>query len=127
MVESLDGCGWRWGRRRAVAAVGRSISLRALGLLPPASREVAHEGVERRLLRLGDERVLDDRLDLCERLLTPRLDSRDREDVVPVLRTDRADQPVHDGVKDGLVELAVQRALRDGGDLAAGALGRAVD
>src|SRR3954471_9566707 len=114
MVESLDGCRWRWGRRRAVAAVGRSVSLRALGLRPPAGREVAHEGVERRLLRLGDERVLDDRLDLCERLLARRLDPRDGEDVVPVMRTDRADQPVLDGGEDGLVELAVQRALRHG-------------
>src|SRR4051794_19879083 len=87
-AESLDGGRRRRRRLWAVPAVGRSISLRALGLRPPARREVLYEGVERRLLGLRDERVLDRFLDLRERRLARWLDPGDREDQVAVVRAD---------------------------------------
>ena len=56
----------RVGRRRrrglrAVLAVGRLVALGALGLVLPALREVLHERVQRLLLVLGLERLLDRR------------------------------------------------------------------
>src|SRR5262245_42969623 len=78
------------GRLRAVLAVRGLVALGALRLVLPALREVLHEGVQRLLLVLGLERLLDRVLGLRERLLARRGDLGDVEDVVAVLRLDRA-------------------------------------
>ena len=66
------------GRRglRAVLAVGGLVALGALRLVLPALREVLHEGVQRLLLVLGLEGLLDRLLGLGERLLAGRRDRR---------------------------------------------------
>src|SRR5262249_56317582 len=51
--------GRRRRRLRAVLAVRRLVALGALRLVLPALREVLHEGVQRLLLALGLERLLD--------------------------------------------------------------------
>jgi hypothetical protein len=80
-----------------------------------------------RLPGLRDECVLDRLRDLREWSLTGRLDTGDPEDPVAVRRADRADQPVLGGPEDRRCEPAVERVLREGGDLAARAIGRFVD
>src|SRR5262249_61851125 len=92
----LAGGGGRRGRRRlrAVLAVRGLVALGALRLVLPALREVLHEGVERLLLALGLERLLDRVLGLGERLLRRRRDLGDLEDVVAVLGLDRARERV---------------------------------
>src|SRR5688500_13615813 len=79
------------GRRglRTVLAVRGLVAVGALGLFLPALREVLHEGVQRLLLALGGERLLDRLLGLGERLLAGLGDRADGEDVVAVLGLDR--------------------------------------
>src|SRR3954447_8998411 len=119
------------GRRRrglrAVLAVRGLVAVGALGLLPPALREVLHEGVQRLLLVLGGERLLDRLLGLGERLLARRGHAGDGEVVVAVLRLDRAHEIVLLGREDRVVELLVERALGLSRELAAGRLRRVVD
>src|SRR4051794_671020 len=124
-VRSRDGRGRRG--LRAVLAVGGLVAVRALRLFLPALREVLHEGVQRLLLVLGLERLLDRLLGLGQRLLRGVGDAGDREDVVAVLGLDRALELVLGGREDGLVQVGVERALGLRGQLAAGGLGGVVD
>src|SRR3954454_16891683 len=124
-VRARDGRGRRG--LRPVLAVGGLVAVRALRLLLPALREVLHEGVQRLLLVLGLERLLDRRLGLRERLLAGLGDIGHGEVVVAVLGLDRADELVLVGGEDRVVELLVERALGLGGQLAAGRLGGVVD
>ena len=127
-VPSVGAPGGR-GRRglRTVLAVRGLVAVRALGLFLPALREVLHEGVQRLLLALGGERLLDRLLGLGERLLAGLGDRGDGEDVVAVLGLDRTRELVLLGGEDGVVELLVERALGLRGQLAAGGLRRVVD
>src|SRR3954469_1581808 len=122
-------CGHRRRRRglRAVLAGGRLEVLGALGLGLPALREVLHERVQRLLLVLGGERLLDLGLGLRERLLAGRRDALDDEVVVAVLGLDRPGERVLLGREHGLVELLVQRALGLRRQLAAVGLRGVVD
>src|SRR3954454_2350492 len=124
-VRARDGRGRRG--LRAVLAVGGLVAVRALRLFLPALREALHEGVQRLLLVLGLEGLLDGRLGLGQRLLRGVGDAGDREDVVAVLRLDRALELVLGGREDGLVEVGVQRALGLGRKLAARRLRGVVD
>ncbi len=122
--------GRRRGRRRrlrAVGAVARLVALRALRLGAPAAREVLHEAVERLLLVLAGERLLDLRRGLGERQLGRRRDPGDGEVVVAVRGLDRALDLVLLRAEHRGVEVRVERALGLRGDLAAGVLRRGVD
>ena len=66
------------GGLRAVLAIRRLVALGALRLFPPALREVLHERVQRLLLLLGLQRLLDRLLRLGERLLARLGDRRRR-------------------------------------------------
>src|SRR3954462_12668242 len=121
--------GDRRGRRglRAVLAVRGLVALAALGLLLPALREVLHERVQRLLLVLRLEGLLDRRLGLVQRLLAGRRDLLDDEVVVAVLGLDRAGELALLRREHGVVELLVQGALGLRRQLAAVGLRRVVD
>ena len=77
-------------RLRRVLAVLRHVALAALRLLLPLLAEVLDERVQRLLLVLRGQQLLDRRLGLLERLLRGLGDLVDLEDVVAELRLDRA-------------------------------------
>ena len=124
----LDRAGRRRRRRlRRVLAVLRHVVLAALRLLLPLLAEVLDERVERLLLVLRRQHLLDRRLGLLERLLRGLGDLVDLEDVVAELRLDRAVDLALLGLEDRVVERLLLLALGDGGQLAALRLGGVVD
>src|SRR3954464_14777560 len=114
-AKLLRRLGGRRGRRRsrlrAVLAVGCGVAALALGLRAPALAEVGHEGVERLLLVLRDERLLDRRLGVGHRLRLGLVDLRDPEDVVAELRLDGPHELVLRRRERGRVERLLQRPL----------------
>src|SRR3954451_23407132 len=110
------------GRRvllRRVAALVDDVALRAVGHVLVALLEVLDEVVQRLLLRLRLEQVLDRRLDLIERLLLRRRDLRDAEDVVAELRLDRTGDHALLRAEDRGVEALLLLALGHARELAA--------
>src|SRR4051812_30252177 len=91
-------------RLRRVLALRDDVALRACGHVLRALLPVLHEVVQRLLLLLRLEQVLDRRLHLRQRLLLRRSDLRDAEDVVAELRLDRAEHLVLRRAEDRGVE-----------------------
>ena len=122
--------GARRGRRRGlrrVLAVLRDEALAAVRLLLPALAEVLDVGVERLLLVLRGQQLLDRLLGLVARLLRGLGDLVDLEDVPAELRLDRALELALLRGEDRVVEGLLLLALGDGGQLAALRLGGVVD
>src|SRR4051794_18353671 len=115
---AAHGRGRRLLLRRVVALVD-DVVLRALRHLLVAVLEVLDEVVQRLLLRLRLEQVLDRRLDLLERLLLRRGDLRDAEDVVAELSLDRTRDHALLRAEDRGVEALLLLALGHAGELAA--------
>src|SRR5215204_302409 len=116
-------------RRRlgCVLAVLSHVALAALRLRLPLLAEVLDELVQRLLLILRGEHLLDRRLGLLERLLRRGVDLVDLEDVPAELGLDRTGDLALVGAEDRRVERLLLLALGDGGQLAALRLGRVVD
>src|SRR4051794_34480344 len=101
------GAGGRRGRRRGlrgVLAVLGLVALLAVRLALPLLLEALDERVQRLLLLLGGEQLLDGGGGLLERLLRGRRHLVDLEDVVAELRLDGPDELALLGVEDGGVE-----------------------
>src|SRR5204862_2215453 len=113
-------------RLRRVVAVLHHVALGAVGLVLVVLLEVAHEAVERLLLLLRLEDVLDRGGGLRERLLRGRVVLRDLEDVVAELRLDRALDLTGLRAEDRGVERLLLLALRHTLQLAALRLRRLV-
>src|SRR5919108_412469 len=112
--------------RRVVAVLGHE-AVAALRLLLPLLAEVLDERVERLLLVLRRQHLLDGRLGLLERLLRRGGDLVDLEHVEAELRLDRAGDLVLLGAEDRRVERLLLLPLGDGRQLAALRLGGVVD
>src|SRR4051812_41907299 len=112
---------------RSVAAVRDQVGLRALRLVLVVLAELGDEVVQRLLLVLRLQEVLDRLLGLRERLLRGRGDAGDLEVVVAELGLDRTRQRALLGVEDRVVEGLLLLALGDAGQLAALRLRRLVD
>src|SRR3954471_1564348 len=113
-------------RLRRVLALLDDVALGARRHVLRPLLPVLHEIVQRLLLLLGLEQVLDGRLHLRERLLLRRRDLRDAEDVEAELRLDRADHLVLRRAEDRCVEGLLLLALGDAGQPAALRLRRGV-
>src|SRR5215218_6631373 len=124
----LDRAGARRRRRlRRVLAVLRGEVVTAVGLVLPALAEVLDERVERLLLVLRGQQLLDRRRGLGERLLRGLGDLVDLEDVVAELGLHGTLELPLLGLEDRLVERLLLLALGDGRQLAALRLGGVVD
>src|SRR3954462_5619590 len=106
-------------RLRRVLALLDDVALGARRHVLRPLLPVLHEIVQRLLLLLGLEQVLDRRLHLREGLLLRRRDLRDAEDVEAELRLDRADHLVLRRAEDRGVEGLLLLALRDARQAAA--------
>src|SRR4051812_5519157 len=98
-------------RLRRVLALRDDVALGAGGHVLRALLPVLHEVVQRLLLLLRLEQVLDRRLHLRQRLLLRGRDLRDAEDVVAELRLDRAEHLVLRRAEDRGVESLLLLAL----------------
>src|SRR3954447_21629302 len=114
-------------RLRRVLAVLRDEAGAAVRLVLPLLAEVLDEAVERLLLVLRRQQLLDRLVGLLEGLLRGRRDLLDLEDVVAELRLDRPDELALLGLEDRLVERLLLLALGDGEQDPALALGGLVD
>src|SRR4051812_4153611 len=112
---------------RSVAAVRDQVGLRALHLVLVVLAELGDEVVQRLLLVLRLQEILDRLLGLPERLLRRRSDLRHLEDVVAELRLDRTDDRAFLGAEDRGVEGLLLLPLGHAGQLAALRLGGLVD
>src|SRR3954470_17128861 len=112
---------------RSVAAVRDQVGLRALRLVLVVLAELGDEVVQRLLLVLRLQEILDRLLGLPERLLRRRSDLRHLEDVVAELRLDRTDDRAFLGAEDRGVEGLLLLPLGHAGQLAALRLGGLVD
>ena len=119
--------GGRRRRLRRVLAVLRREVVAAVGLVLPLLAEVLDERVQRLLLVLRREQLLDRRRRLLERLLRGLVDLVDLEDVVAELGLDRTLELALLGLEDRVVERLLLLALGDRRQLAALRLGGVVD